>query len=95
MPMDWTLLIGYAVVTALLLLLSFIDQHYSGIVARKDREIELLNDELIPLRALADAIEDEEFEREIAEMRSDRPSSYTIRYPLDDRPWPKKDGVDQ
>lgn len=92
--MDWILLIGYAIVMALLLLLSFIDQHYTRIVARKDREIELLNDELIPLRALADAIEDEEFEREIEEMRGVRPDPYNIRYPLDDAPWPKKDGIE-
>ena len=93
-PMDWTLLIGYAVVTALLLLLSFIDQHYSGIIARKDREIQILNDELVPLRAIAEAIDDEEFEREMAEMRDNRPDPYTIHCPLDDAPWPKKDGTE-
>ena len=86
--------IGYAVVMALLLLLSFIDQHYSGIIARKDREIELLNDELALLRAIADAIEDEEWALDTADMPPHRPSPYTIQYPLDDAPWPKKDGIE-
>ena len=92
--MNWTLLIGYAVVTALLLLLSFIDQHYSGIVARKDREIQSLHDQLARLRTITDAIDDEEWVLDMSNAREARPEPYTIRYPLDDAPWPKKDGVE-
>lgn len=92
--MDWTLIIGFVVVMALLLLFSFIDQHYSGIVARKDREIQSLHDQLARLRAITDAIEDEEWALDTADMPAHRPSAYTIRYPLDDRRWPKRDGID-
>lgn len=93
--MDWTLLIGYAVAMALLLLLSFVDHHYSGIVARKDREIQLLHDQLARLRAITDAIEDEEWKLDMPDAREEQPDPYTIRYPLDDAPWPTKDGVGQ
>lgn len=87
------MLLGFPVVTALLLVLSFVDQHYSRIIARKDREIELLNNELVPLRAIAEAIEDEELALDMSGARDERPDPYTIRYPLDDAQWPKKDGV--
>lgn len=87
------MLLGFSAVTALLLVLIYVDQHYRGIVARKDRQIQLLNDELAPLRALAVAMETEDFEREI-EGGDDRPSPYVIGYPLDDRAWPKKDGIE-
>ena len=92
--MDWTLIIGYVVVMALLLLLSYIDQHYSGIIARKDREIQSLHDQLARLRTITDAIEDEEWALDLPDARMDRPDPYTIRYPLDDAPWPKKDGIE-
>ena len=88
------MLVGFSAVTGLLLVLSYVDQHYRGIVARKDREIYLLNEELTPLRALSLAIEMEECESE-TEGADDQMTPYTIRYPLDDRPWPVKDGVDQ
>lgn len=88
------MLLGFSAVTALLLVLIYVDQHYRGIVARKDREIHLLNEELTLLRALALAIEMEEFESE-TEGADDQAAPYTIRYPLVDRPWPVKDGVDQ
>lgn len=91
--MDWVSTLYFVTIMALLLLLSYIDQHYSGIVARKDREIRSMHDELVSLRALADAME-AEFEREMEEAREDHASPYTIQYPLDDRPWPKKDGLE-
>lgn len=93
-PMDWTLLIGYVVVMALLLLLSCIDQHYSRIIARKDREIQSLHDQLARLRTITDEIEDEEWALDLPGARMDQPDPYTIRYPLDDAPWPKKDGIE-
>lgn len=79
---------------ALLLLLSYIDQHYSGIIARKDREIQSLHDQLAQLRTITDAIQDEEWALDGAGVSDERPDPYTIRYPLDDAPWPKKDGVE-
>lgn len=92
--MDWTLLIGYAVVMALLLLLSFIDQHYSGIVACKDREIQSLHDRLARLRTITDEIDDDDWALDMSGAYDERPDPYTIRYPLDDAPWPRKDGIE-
>ncbi len=87
--------IGFAVVTTLLLLLSLIDQHYSGIVARMNREIQSLHDQLARLRTITDEIQDEDWVLYMPDTIEDGPGPYTIRYPLDDRPWPKKDGMDQ
>lgn len=79
---------------ALLLLLSFVDQHYSGIVARKDREIQSLHDQLARLRTITDEIDDDDWALDMPDAHDGRPDPYTIRYPLDDAPWPRKDGIE-
>lgn len=89
------MLLGFLVIMALLLALSYVDQHYSGIVARKDCEIRSLHDQLARQRVITDEIEDEEWDLDMPDARADRPDPFTIRYPLDDAPWPTKDGVDQ
>lgn len=79
---------------ALLLLLSFVDQHYSGIVARKDREIQSLHEQLARLRTITDEIDDDDWALDMPDAHDERPDPYTTRYPLDGAPWPRKDGIE-
>lgn len=83
------LLIIFVGATGSLLLMSYLSNHYDSIISRQRQTIQ----EQLELIAKLSNHDDDDEDWELS-PRATTLSPYTIQYPLDDRPWPKKDGPD-
>lgn len=82
------LLIIFVGTTGSLLLMSYLSNHYDSIISRQRQTI---REQLDLISRLSNHDDDDDWD---LSPRVAPPTPYTIQYPLDDRPWPKKDGLD-